>query len=910
MILSVTVLCDPPLGQSTVVPHDQDAIALHVVLQSNAALPTSTTEVVLWHNAHDDAQWAGLPLSKSSARSPLRSLSAQDSRPHYAHFSGVVRRPWPGLGAYEFTLKYRTHAPTAAPAADDGWIWASALAPSANGELIFQTPFLPATLPPLFSRFDASSSLTVHSTPSEAPDTRLWTLTLPVLAAGASASATASAVLGVPTAVARWTASVRASAAWLAPRHGYGVWRTDAGEDAWTASFWRRDGLHVVLLGVAGVDGTAALLGDDGFGAVVVRAQSDCEERGEAVVLAAVGFEPDAALAACMYRVRRMLEPAAGAVEPGAGAAESADRGPLEEERGGGLRASWMEEWYDGLGYSTWNALGPDLSEERILAALRDLNEHDVKVSNLFIDDGWQSVDTPEYTHASRWSAFEAQKAGFPHGLNETVAKIKETCPSAAHVGVWHALLGYWGGTSPDGAIGAAYPTHIFSKTPTAAIPGAEVTAVAASHAERLYADFYGFLSAAGISAVKADVQCQLDLLSAPSDRRAFFAAYPPATTQATLAALAGRAVACMAHVPALLLRTHLPTARPRALLRTSDDFFPDAPAAAQTWHVFANAHGARWARLLHVVPDWDMFQTGARAWGSFHAAARCLSGGPVVITDAPGAVDGDVVRQVVAPTVAGTRVALRPSAGGRVAAGSVYVAHGAPRLLRVGAYHGAAATGASFLGVFNVGDGPLAELVLLRDFPGVMEGSAYVVRGYTGGSLAEPMTAGAGAVPLPLSLDEGSWEIFTAYPVTNVGAEDNVKRSGPGPQVAVLGLVDKMTGAAAVLGTKVEVERQRLRVATTLKALGKLGLFHEKHHCSYKRTLTQRRRVLFRYGTSRHWRGRAHHDSWIRDPPDHRVCTRQGTRGRRGAGVARDAARAGICQRAYRGHIHQLIKH
>ena len=56
----------------------------------------------------------------------------------------------------------------------------------------------------------------------------------------------------------------------------------------------------------------------------------------------------------------------------------------------------------------------------------------------------------------------------------------------------------------------------------------------------------------------------------------------------------------------------------------TSDHYMADS-------HVFANAHSALFVQHLNVLPDWDMFQT-SHAYSGFHAAARCVSGGPIVI--------------------------------------------------------------------------------------------------------------------------------------------------------------------------------------------------------------------------------------------------------------------------------------
>lgn len=39
------------------------------------------------------------------------------------------------------------------------------------------------------------------------------------------------------------------------------------------------------------------------------------------------------------------------------------------------VKAEWMENWYDGLTYCTWNALGQDLHEQKIFHALDVLKE-------------------------------------------------------------------------------------------------------------------------------------------------------------------------------------------------------------------------------------------------------------------------------------------------------------------------------------------------------------------------------------------------------------------------------------------------------------------------------------------------------------------------------------------------------
>lgn len=128
---------------------------------------------------------------------------------------------------------------------------------------------------------------------------------------------------------------------------------------------------------------------------------------------------------------------------------------------------------YDGLAYCTWNALGRELSEDRILSALQDLSDngingwnflwnlckflsnHPLIVSTLIIDDNWQSLVTAPHrsyrkgkanprTYVKddnrRWDKFEAN-ANFPKGLGHTTSEIRRRFKNIKHIAVWHALV-------------------------------------------------------------------------------------------------------------------------------------------------------------------------------------------------------------------------------------------------------------------------------------------------------------------------------------------------------------------------------------------------------------------------------------------------------------------------------------
>ncbi|KAJ5446339.1 Aldolase-type TIM barrel [Penicillium cf. griseofulvum] len=271
-----------------------------------------------------------------------------------------------------------------------------------------------------------------------------------------------------------------------------------------------------------------------------------------------------------------------------------------------------------------------------------------------------------------------------------------------------------------------------------------------------------------------------------------------------------------------------MPTNKPALPLRNSDDFFPDI-IASHPWHVFCNAHNALFTRYLNVLPDWDMFQT-SHTYASFHAAARCVSGGPIYITDEPGKHDLTLLDQMTAPTVKGTTVILRPSVIGRTI--DIYHDYNEGHVLRVGSYTGWAKTGSGIMGLFNIQSAEASIIVSLMDFPGIHEDSEgqYIVRAHSSGNISPRMRPLTNDSLVSVVLEPKGWEILTAYPTRSfslMASHYGHSTGGCLTHVAVLGLLGKMTGAAAVVTSDVSVvENGRLRLDISLKALGTLGIY------------------------------------------------------------------------------------
>jgi hypothetical protein len=176
-----------------------------------------------------------------------------------------------------------------------------------------------------------------------------------------------------------------------------------------------------------------------------------------------------------------------------------------------------------------------------------------------------------------------------------------------------------------------------------------------------------------------------LDTFVSAEARRDLIPAYLDAWTVSTLRHFSIKAISCMSQTPQILFHSQMPQNRPPILVRNSDDFFPEIPTS-HPWHIFVNAHNALFTQHLNLIPDWDMFQT-VHDYSGFHAAARCVSGGPIYITDVPGQHDLDLINQMTGPTPRGKTVIFRPSVVGKSL--DQYNGYDDDNLLLVGTYHG-----------------------------------------------------------------------------------------------------------------------------------------------------------------------------------------------------------------------------
>ncbi|KAM0329229.1 hypothetical protein ACHAQA_004529 [Verticillium albo-atrum] len=791
----------PPLGQVTQVQRGR--VSFTVILEIPQSRRDESWQVALWQSS-DGNDWIETSTYSTPSDAAPKSIGLPSEGIAQLFFSATVEIQ----GSLQFTLKFR-HGK------NEPWRWTRDELGLGDGHILVNTLSARTLSDNLGDHIkDLDPAWDVQILSSQAPRTRLWSLQAAVPASKDDQSSTLDLPIGIPWGQPmRWFALIRTWKPWLAPRHGKSKLELD--EDAILCSFLSPHGKHLVLLALSGLSNvTATFQSRDDEGIVHAHARNDDLQAQPATILVAIGDDFESANASVMYEARNTIQ------NKTMDESWQAEIKALEKD----IKPEWRENWYDGLGYCTWNGIGQNLTEEKILQALDHLASVDVDITSLIIDDNWQSIERNENGQFQyKWLEFEADREAFPHGLKSTISQVREKHPRIQHIAVWHALLGYWAGISPNGKIAQDYKTTqvLREESDRRNFPlGGNMTVVAKEDINRFYDDFYRFLSSCGIDGVKTDSQFMMDTWVSSKARRELTDEYLDAWTISTLRHFSIKAISCMSQVPQIIFHSHIRRNRPPVLCRTSDDFFPHVPSS-HAWHVWTNAHNALLTQHLNILPDWDMFQTMGD-YARFHAMARSVSGGPIYITDEPGHHDRELIQQLTGRTPQKKTIIFRPSVVGKTV--DAYNSYHDDVLLKIGSYHGAAVTGTSILGVFNISSRRLAEIVPLSSFPGVISSVKYIVMSHSGLGISLPISPGSPRSNVTISLPNGpeGSDVLSAYPLTDFASDT----SGT-VYTANLGLVGKFSGAAAVVNSDFELDHAgKVQLTTRLKALGKLGIY------------------------------------------------------------------------------------
>lgn len=397
-----------------------------------------------------------------------------------------------------------------------------------------------------------------------------------------------------------------------------------------------------------------------------------------------------------------------------------------------------------------------------------------------------------------------------PDGLAQSIGKMRLCHPKIKHIAVWHEMLGYSGGLDPKrGTVQRHKPHSAMEETYESKLPDGFFRAVTGLDTGRTYDDFYGFLASAGIDSVKADNQFMPDCLTNAHARSETTYTYQKAWTEAVEKHFRHRGTARMSQTPQNLFGTFLaPSDRPTYLVHNFEDPSYDGPTS-HAWHIICNGHNSLLTQHLNVLPDWGMFLT-AGPFAKMHAVGRCLSGGPIQITDTPGKHNMALIDMMTARALDGSRVALRTETPG-VALEPNVKPHTIFRLFRVGAVH----QGASILGLFNFGDRKITELVRFDSWRGFDRNKQYLLRSHFDNRSDGPQSSRDQQPFAKATCNPMRVKLITAFPIHHAG----------GARFAITGLLGKMTGIAAVRKVDVHAEDgDRVTIRVALKALGIFG--------------------------------------------------------------------------------------
>jgi len=442
-----------------------------------------------------------------------------------------------------------------------------------------------------------------------------------------------------------------------------------------------------------------------------------------------------------------------------------------------------LPDFVDFFGWCTWDAFYQDVTADKVRQGLERFAAGGVRPRVVILDDGWQSTRLMP-TGEQRLTSFAAHDK-FGGDLGATVRMAKEEFGVGVFL-VWHSIVGYWGGV--DGArlpgYGIRDQTRQFGEGVLAHAPsfnhdwwGNLVGFVPCDRVGAFFDDYHRSLRAQGVDGVKVDSQAVIESLACGQGGRLPVArAYREALEASVAKHFEGRLINCMSNGQETWYGSRTST-----VLRSSIDFFPARPETHGA-HLYANAQVGLWfGEFMH--PDWDMFQSG-HEWGAYHAAGRAISGGPVYVSDKPGAHDFDLLGKLVCSdgTVLRCDEPARPTLDTLCADPTREDV-----LLKIWSRSGPAGV----IGVFNAhgspdavaSRAPVAGHVGPADVPDFTEGT-FVCYAHN----ARTLELLAWGDRRPIALEPRGFELFTVVPVDR--------------ELVAVGLADKLNGAAAVVRT------------------------------------------------------------------------------------------------------------
>ncbi|KAI5291684.1 hypothetical protein KEM54_001880, partial [Ascosphaera aggregata] len=235
----VDINCWPPLARTT----ELKRLTFAVTFKTKEVLTPANWVVEVQHDI-TSSTWQSLPLTPSS--SAIFDVSA-DSSVNVQTFTGSIAFPEAGRHC-TFDIRYKANS------SDTTWKLASEQSRTTKGEIVFEPPVSQTTNLKDFKTYvdGLSNNVVVSSSMSQAAGASLWKIEGKVSGTNSDEPNLEKTTLGIFKDTVKYSAVVRDWTPWLKPQHGGA--KFDLPDDGVLVSFLRKDGSHLALLALSGVE--------------------------------------------------------------------------------------------------------------------------------------------------------------------------------------------------------------------------------------------------------------------------------------------------------------------------------------------------------------------------------------------------------------------------------------------------------------------------------------------------------------------------------------------------------------------------------------------------------------------------------------------------------------------------------
>jgi len=283
-------------------------------------------------------------------------------------------------------------------------------------------------------------------------------------------------------------------------------------------------------------------------------------------------------------------------------------------------------DYFNYLGWCSWEHFKGKISEENLLGAIDGIEASGLPVRYVLIDDGHTS------NQHGAIDSFRPRPDKFPHGWAPLLARRRPD--GIRWMGLWHDFRGYTNGIAPNNDFGEALNRHFERLSDTSLIVRNTPESALA-----FYRAFMGSVKDAGFNFVKTDFQsAQLAQLSGKVDNAVQRCAANSQAFETAISELGLGLINCNWHNPCNFFNC-----RDSCIGRCSIDYSKGSTVSAKR-HLWQSYGNILWLGQL-AWGDHDMFHSSHEGVGRIMAVSKAVSGGPVYLSDAPEAFVPDIIR-------------------------------------------------------------------------------------------------------------------------------------------------------------------------------------------------------------------------------------------------------------------------